>query len=138
MDTIIKTIQGAFQENLEVIILLAFIVLIFYVANIVLGTIIGTKEEGFNFSKFLGGISKMIGVCICAYIFCLGLNMFQLVLKLIDISISSEVLTVLQVIGVFITWCLDMALEVYEKLKNFKTLKFVSYDEVNDFDVDRG
>lgn len=130
MNNILNTIHNSFEDNLEVMSFLILLVLLFYTINIILGTIIGTKEDGFNFKKFLSGFFKMLVVCLCAFGFCIGLNLFQLVLALIDFNISSEVLTTLEVIGVFITWCLDMAKEIYEKFKTFKELKYVSYDDV--------
>jgi hypothetical protein len=46
------------------------------------------------------------------------------------------------VILIIVTWCLDLAQEVAEKIKGLKELKYVSYDtvdvsQINDYNVDQ-
>lgn len=130
MKTIIDIISGALSENLEAVVLLIVATAIFYLINILFGTIIGAKNDGFNTKKFFSGFLKAIAVCLCIFAFCYTLNLFSLTLKLIDIDISATVITVLEVIGVLVTWDIDLMLEIYEKIKSLKVLKFVTYDIV--------
>ena len=130
MATIIKTIEAAIHDNLEAICLLIIVTAILYIANIMFGTVLGSKEDGFNLNKFIYGFWKGLLAAAGIFVFCYSLNLFALTLKLINISISTEVITVLEVIGVMVTWDLDLAKEVFEKIKSLKTLKYVSYDDV--------
>lgn len=130
MATIIRTIEEAVQENLEAICLLIIVTAILYIANIIFGTVLGTKKDGFDFNKFLYGFWKGVLAAVGIFVFCYSLNLFALTLKLINISISVEVITVLEVIGVMATWDIDLAKEVFEKIKSLKELKYISYDDI--------
>ena len=125
MKVIIDTINGALQENLDSIVLLIIVTGILYLANIMFGTVLGTKEEGFDFDKFVYGFYKCILAGIGIFVFCFGLNLFSLTLALIKISISAEIITILEVIGVLATWDIDLSKEVFEKIKSLKKLKYV-------------
>ena len=140
MRTVIEMISKAFSDNLESVALLIIVTAIFYLLNILFGTILGTNQIGFQKMKFLFGFLKGFVACLGIFAFCYTLNLFSLTLALIDIEISATVITVLEVIGVMVTWDIDLATEIYEKIKSFKELKYVSYDDVkfrvNDYDVD--
>lgn len=138
MDVIIKTIKEAFQDNLEAVFLLIVVVGLMYLINIVLGSILGAKEIGFDFKKFMFGFLKGLIASICIFVFCFVLNLFALTLKLIDIQISIDVITTIEVIGVLAIWAIDMSKEIIEKIQSLRQLKYVSYDEINNFDIDRG
>lgn len=129
--TVINTIKMAVEENLETIILMLIVVGSMNAVNIVLGTIVGTFTEEFKPKKFFFGILKAIIMGVCIFTFCYTLNLFALTLQLTkDISISGEFITTLEVFGVLTIWAFDLSKDIYEKIKSLKTLKYVSYDDV--------
>lgn len=130
MNVIVQTICNAINNNLDAIVLLIIVTGILYLANIIFGTVLGTREEGFNLDKFLYGFYKCLLAGMGIFVFCFGLNLFSLTLALIDIIISVDVITILEVIGVLATWDIDLSKEVLEKIKSLKELKYVSYDDV--------
>ncbi len=128
---IIKIITSAVQENLDTIFLMLIVVGSLSGINIVLGTIVGTFTEGFNSKKFFFGILKAFIIGLCIFAFCYTLNLFALTLQLTkDISISGEFITTLEVFIVLVTWGLDLSKDIYEKVKSLKTLKYVTYEDV--------
>jgi len=129
--TIIQTIEKAVQENLETIVLMLIVVGSLNAINIVLGTIIGTVKEEFNFKKFIFGIFKAIVIGLCIFAFCYTLNLFALTLQLTkDVTISSEFITTLEVFTILITFALDISKDVLEKVKSLKELKYVKFEDV--------
>lgn len=131
MATIIKLIQEALQENLETVVLMLIVVGSLSGINIVLGTIIGSFTEGFDYKKFLFGILKAFIIGLCIFVFCYTLNLFALTLQLTkDISISSDFITAVEVFTILIAWALDLAKDILEKIKGMKTLKYVKYEDV--------
>lgn len=142
---VLKTIQDAMSENLETIILMLIVVSSLYGINILFGTIIGTYTEKFDAKKFLFGVLKMILADVGIFVFCYTLNLFSLTLQLTkDIQISGDFITTVEVFGILLTWAVDTAKDIVEKVKSLKELKYVSYDDIavdiskiNDYDVDQ-
>ncbi len=131
METILKLISEALQENLETVVLMLIVVGSLSGINIVLGTIIGSFTEGFDAKKFFFGILKAFIIGLCIFVFCYTLNLFALTLQLTkDISISSDFITTVEVFTVLIAWALDLAKDILEKIKDMKTLKYVKYEDV--------
>lgn len=130
-DHIIKIIESAVEQNLETVVLMLIVVASLYITNILFGTILGTFTEEFIPKKFFFGILKAFVGCIGVLCYCYSLNLFALTLQTTkDISISNDLVNTLMVIGVLVAWAWDLALDIYNKLKSFKTLKYISYDDV--------
>lgn len=128
---IIATIFEAVQENLETVVLMLLVVASLYVTNILFGTLLGTFTEKFIPKKFFFGILKGIIGCIGVFAYCYTLNLFALTLQTTkDISISNDFINTLMVIGVLVAWAWDIALDIYAKLKSFKELKYITYEDV--------
>lgn len=128
---IIQIIQEAVEQNLETVVLMLIVVASLYVINILFGTIVGTITEEFIPKKFFFGIFKGIVGCIGVFCYCYTLNLFALTLQTTkEISISSDLICTLQIIGVLVAWAWDLSLDIYDKLKSMKTLKYISYDDV--------
>lgn len=131
MNTVIRVITDAVQENLETIILMLIVVGSLNLVNIVLGTIIGTMTEKFNAKKFLFGVFKAFIMGLSIFVFCYTLNLFSLTLQLTkDITISADFITTVEVFTILVVWALDLAKDIIEKIKGMKTLKYVSYEDV--------
>lgn len=131
METILKLISEALQENLETVVLMLIVVGSLSGINIVLGTIIGTFTEKFDVKKFFFGILKAFIIGLCIFVFCYTLNLFALTLQLTkDVTISGDFITTLEVFTILIVWALDLCKDIIEKIKSMKQLKYVSYDDV--------
>lgn len=131
IQNIIKIIENAMQENLEIVVLMLLVVASLYITNILFGTLLGTFTEEFIPKKFFFGILKGIVGCIGVFVFCYTLNLFALTLQTTkDITISNDLVNTLMVIGVLVAWAWDIALDIVEKLKSFKTLKYIKYEDV--------
>lgn len=131
MQTIIKTIQDAVQENLETIVLMLIVVNSLYGINITLGTVIGSFTEKFNSRKFFFGILKAFLASLCIFCFCYTLNLFSLTLQLTkDITISADFISTIEVFTILIVWGLDLSKDIVEKIKSMRTLKYLNYEDV--------
>ena len=131
IQNVIKIIKEAVEANLETIILMLIVVGSLSVINIVLGTIIGTVDDGFNVKKFFFGIFKAIVIGVCIFVFCYTLNLFALTLQLTkDIVISADFITTIEVFVILIAWAYDIGKDIISKLKSMKTLKFISYEDI--------
>lgn len=131
METILKLIEEAFQENLETVVLMLIVVGSLSAINIVLGTIIGTFKDKFDAKKFFFGILKAFVIGLCIFAFCYTLNLFALTLQLTkDISISGDFISTVEVFVVLVTFALDYARDVIDKIKSLKELKYVKFEDV--------
>lgn len=131
MEKVWEVIQEAIQSNLETIVLMLIVVNSLFLINIALGTVQGSFTEKFDWKKFLFGFVKALVADACIFGLCYVLNLFALTLQLTkDITISTDVITTAEVIIILTTWALDLAKDIIEKVKKLKTLKYVSYDDV--------
>lgn len=133
MDVIIQTITKAVQENLDTVVLMLIVVNSLYLINILFGTVQGTFGENgkFDLKKFLFGFLKEIIASVGIFALCYVLNLFALVLQLTnDITISTDIITTAEVIIILITWAVDLIKDIIDKIKSLKTLKYVSWDEI--------
>lgn len=128
---ILEVIEKALESNLETVVLMLLVVASLYITNIIFGTLLGTFTEKFIPKKFFFGILKGIVGCIGVFAYCYTLNLFALTLQTTkDITISNDIVNTLMVIGVLVAWSWDLALDIYSKLKSFKQLKYISYEDV--------
>ena len=133
MQIIIDTIEKALQDNLATVVLMLIVVDSLYLINILFGTVVGTfgKNGKFDLKKFLFGFLKGFLASCGVFALCYVLNLFALVLQLTnDITISTDIITTAEVIIILVTWALDLVKDIIEKVKSLKTLKYVSYDDV--------
>lgn len=131
INKVIQVIQSAVEENLETIILMLIVVSSLYLINILFGTIVGTITEEFIPKKFFFGIFKGLVADVGIFSFCYTLNLFSLTLQQTkDISISADFITTIEVFTILVVWGIDLAKDIVEKIKSMKTLKYISYDDV--------
>lgn len=129
MDVILELLQKAWDSNLVVVAAMVIVVIGLYAVNIFFGTVIGTKENGFDFPKFMFGILKALGCGVGIFAFCYLLNLFSLTMNLTNlVSVNDAVITTVEVIGVMYLWAMDLAKEVLEKIKSWRDLKYISED----------
>ena len=131
MEIIKTTLMMACDKSIAHVILLCICLSFLHGANILLGTIIGTKESKFDIKKFLFGIIKAVSLLLIIVGVCYILNVFTLTISLIEgITIDDELVTTLELLGILVIQGIDISKEVIEKIKAFRKLKYVSYDDV--------
>lgn len=131
LNNVFNIIKEAIEQNLETILLMLIVVTSLYGINILFGTIVGTFKEKFNLNKFLFGFLKCLAADVGIFVFCYTLNLFSLTLQLTkDITISADFITTIEVFTILIVWAIDLAKDIIEKIKSMKTLKYVSYDDI--------
>jgi len=138
----LQNITNSIFSNIEAPIVFLIVALVLRIANIVLGSIDAMFKKDFDWGKFMSGIWKMLVVGITILFVIIILNLFAYGLTLINISIPQDTVSAMTVILIIVTWCIDLAMEVKDKIQSMKTLKFVSYDsidvsQINDYDVDQ-
>lgn len=123
-------------KNIETISMLLAISGGLMIINIILGTLNGTMTERFDFKKFFFGIIKALVNALCIVGTCCLCDIFAQVINTIDgITISTQVISTLEIIAVVVAWCLDLFKDVFEKIKALKDMKYVSYDNVKPLGV---
>lgn len=101
--------------------------------NIVLGATQGTMAKEFDFKKFLFGILKALVNALCILGTCCLADIFAQVLNMIEgITISAQVVSVIEILSVVVAWDIDLFKEVFEKIKSLKEMKYISYDDVKE------
>lgn len=138
----LQNITTSIFSNIEAPIVFLIVALVLRIANIVLGSIDAMFKKDFDWGKFMSGIWKMLVVGVTILFVIIILNLFAYGLTLIDVSIPKDMVSAMTVILIIVTWCLDLAQEVAEKIKGLKELKYVSYDtvdvsQINDYNVDQ-
>ena len=119
------------DEYLPLLIVFVMVVMALMLLNIILGTINGTKEEGFDFKKNMFGWLKMIATGFVIVAFGFVVDYFVLALNhLPQVEISTELVTIGEIIAVIVVWCIDLSKEIIEKIKSLKELKYVKYEDV--------
>ncbi len=118
-------------SNLEAPIVFLIVAIALRIANIILGSIDAMFKKDFEWDKFFSGVLKMIVVAITILIVIVILNLFTYGLTLIKVTIPKETVSAMTVILIIVTWCVDLSMEVAEKIKSMKQLKYISYDDVS-------
>lgn len=117
-------------SNLEAPIVFLIVAIVLRIANIVLGSIDAMFKNDFDWRKFFSGIEKMVVVSLTILLVIIILNLFAYGLTLIDITIPKDMVSAMTVILIIVTWCFDLAMEVADKIKGMRELKYVTYDDI--------
>ena len=126
----LKTIADNIFSNMEAPIVFLIVAIVLRVCNIVLGSIDAMFKKDFDWGKFFSGIEKMVVVAITILMVITTLNLFTYGLSLIEVVLPKDTVNAFQVVLIILTWCVDLAKEVTEKIKSLKDLKYVKYDDV--------
>ena len=89
-------------------------------------TLIGASD----WCKFFSGVEKMVVVAVTILMVIITLNLFAYGLSLIEVQLPEQTVSAMQCVLIIVTWCVDLAIEVTEKIKAMKELKYISYDDV--------
>lgn len=119
------------DEYLPLLVVFVVVVMALMLLNIILGTIYGTKENGFDFKKNLFGWLKMFATSFVIIAFGFVIDFFVVALnKIPNVKIGTEIITIGEILAVIVVWCIDLSKEIIEKIKKLKELKYVSYEDV--------
>ena len=125
----LKTIGEHVFSDLEAPIVFLIVAIVLRIINIVLGSIDAMFKKEFDWGKFMSGIEKMVIVAVTILMTILALNLFAYGLTLIDVVLPKDMVSAFEVVLIVVTWCIDLAKEVTEKIKAMKELKYVKYDD---------
>ena len=126
----LTTIANNIFSNMEAPIVFLIVAIVLRIANIVLGSIDALFSKDFDWGKFFSGIEKMVVVAITILMVIITLNLFAYGLTLIDVKLPESTFSAMQCILIVVTWCVDLALEVKDKIQAMKDLKYVKYEDV--------
>lgn len=127
---ILTNINSTLLDKMEVVIVFLVVAGGMYITNIVLGSLNALFEKEFDWKKHIYGVAKALVACFAILMFCILLNLFSYGLGLINVVLPDSVITVIQVIGIIVGWCYDLAIDIFDKIKGLKTLKYISYDDI--------
>ena len=130
MEKVLTSINSVLVDKMEIVVVFLIVAGGMYLTNIILGSLNAIFSKGFDWKKFLYGIAKALVLCFAICLFCVLLNLFSYGLSLINIVVPDNVITIFEVIGVIAWWCFDLALDIFDKIKSIKTLKYISYDDI--------
>lgn len=130
MTKILSSITSVLTDKMEVVVVFLIVSGGMYVVNIILGSLNAIFSKEFDWKKHIYGVAKAFVACLSILFFCVLLNLFAYGLSLVDIHVGDNVITILQVIGVLVGWCYDLAIDIFDKIKGLKTLKYISYDDI--------
>lgn len=130
MNRILADISAYIFDKIDVAMVFLTVAGGMYIVNIILGSLNALFTKEFDWKKHFYGVAKAIVACFAILMFCILLNLFAYGLSLIQIVLPDNVITVLQTIGIIVGWCYDLALDIFAKIKGLKTLKYISYDDI--------
>ena len=117
-------------DKIEVVIVFLIVAGGMYIVNIILGSLNAIFTNEFDWKKHLYGVAKAVVACCSILMFCLLLNLFSYGLSLINVVRPDSVVTIIEVICILVGWCYDLSLDIIDKIKGLKTLKYISYDDI--------
>ena len=128
MNLIFKTIE----EDAITISLLMAVVGVLMIINILLGIVISGVFgiEKWSWKKFWQGFVKLFVFVLCVYAYCIVLDMLPLIFERIKIAIPKDIITILQVIGVFVVMIVKYCKDVYAKILKITNVKNEEVDEI--------
>lgn len=126
----LTTIANNIFSNMEAPIVFLIVAIVLRVCNIILGSIDAMFKKDFDWGKFFSGIEKMVVVAITILMVITTLNLFAYGLTLIEVVLPKDTVSAFEVVLIIVTWCIDLAKEVTEKIKSLKDLKYVKYEDV--------
>lgn len=107
------------KDNIITIVMLLGILGVLQLCNIIFGAVIGSKRKRFNPKKLLEGIVKAVLFCLAFLGFCFCIEILPNILLRIDIELPSNLITLIEIVGITLTAYKKYALDCYEKIKIF-------------------
>ncbi len=105
-------------NNLITIAMLLAVLGALYITNTILGAVIGSQKTKFEWKKIGKGMLKAFLFCLSFLTYCFCLEILPFILMRINITISSDIITFFEIVGITLTAYKKYAVDCYEKLKN--------------------
>lgn len=128
MELVLETIKN----DTITISLLILVVGILLLINILLGTVIASifKVEKWDSTKFWQGFYKLFIFVICIEAYCVVLDIIPLIFERIKIVLPKDVITVIQVFGVFAVLVVRYCKKIYQQILTIVDVKKEEVDEL--------
>lgn len=104
-------------NNLITIAMLLSVLGALYITNTILGAVIGSQKTKFEWKKIGKGMLKAFLFCLSFFTYCFCLEILPFILMRINITISSDIITFFEIVGITLTAYKKYAVDCYEKLK---------------------
>lgn len=104
-------------NNLITIAMLLAVLGALYITNTILGAVIGSQKTKFEWKKIGKGMLKAFLFCLSFLTYCFCLEILPCILMRINITISSDIITFFEIVGITLTAYKKYAVDCYEKLK---------------------
>lgn len=105
-------------NNLITIVMLLAVLGVLHITNTVLGAVKGSQESKFEWKKIGKGMLKAFLFCLCFISYCFCLEILPVILSRIDITVPSDLITFLEIVGITLTAYKKYALDCYTKIKD--------------------
>lgn len=104
-------------NNIVTIIYMLIMLGIAIISNIVLGVVISNKKTKFDKGKFFKGFGKAFLISFCMLAICFTLELVPIILSRIGIDVSSDLITIIEVVLITFTAYKKYALDCVNKFK---------------------
>lgn len=131
MTKVLTNITAYIFDKIDVVIVFLIVAGGMYITNILFGSLNALFTKEFDWKKHFYGVAKAVVACIGILMFCILLNLFAYGLSMIDVVLPDSVITVLEVIGIIVGWCYDLAVDIFNKIKGLKELKYIKYEDIH-------
>lgn len=131
MELVLQVLSDALQENLAWVTLTIICVAMLYLINTALGFAMAYFKCEVDMKFLLATTIRNMVVLICLFATCYALNVFMGTLNVISgLSINTDVVSTMEIIAIVLAWCVDLSKNILEKLKSFKELKYIKYEDI--------
>lgn len=132
---VLDVLLQAIESNLAQVLLMEIVVAFLYILNISMGTLLGSIKEGFDLKKLFFGVLKGLGILVVIFGTCYTLNLFMIVLNLIDgLEINVDIVTPIQILAILVTQGVDLSKDIYEKISSIRELKYIKAEDIRTID----
>ncbi len=130
MSKILTSIGQYIFDKIEIVTVFLIVAGGMYIVNIVLGSLDAIFNKEFDWRKHFYGVAKAVVACFSILAFCVLLNLFCYGLSMISVTLPDSLITVVEVIAIIVGWCYDLAVDIVNKIKGLKTLKYIKYEDI--------
>lgn len=129
IDIFNEVITDEYLPLLFVLLLCAFG---FSIIEDIIGTIVGSMKNGFDLKFKIFGLLKRIAIGLTLMAFAFVVDYFVITLNhLPSFEIETQIVTILEIVAMVVTWCVDSCKGILEKFKSIKELKYIKYEDVH-------
>lgn len=137
MKLFLDLLSNAIQDNLVILLALMFTMALFELADLGLGFYIGVINDSFSWKKLFFGLLKRVVLLACVLVIGYGTNLLGLIVELFIQMFGGKfetniIVSIVEIILVVLAWVVDLTKDIVAKLKQVRTLKYTTYEEVEE------